>query len=101
MKFWIVVICLGASQMAIRAIGPLLFARRQLPGWALGPFALLTPVVLAALSMVATFGAGRHLAVDARAAGVAAAVICVAIRAPLLVVMVTAAAVTGLTRWLL
>lgn len=101
MRFWIVVICLGATMMAMRATGPLLFARRQLPGWALGPFALLTPVVLAGLSVVATFGAGRHLVLDARAAGVAAAVICVAVRAPLLVVMVTAAAVTGLTRGLL
>ena len=101
MRFWIVVICLGATSMAIRATGPLLFARRQLPGWAQGPLALLTPAVLAGLSIVATFGAGRQLVVDARAAGVAAAVICVVARAPLLVVMVTAAAVTGLERWLL
>ncbi len=101
MKFWIVVICISATQLAIRATGPLLFASRPLPGWARGPFALLTPVVLAALSMVATFGAGRHLILDARAAGVAAAVVCVAVRAPLLVVMVAAAVVTGLTRWLL
>jgi len=100
-RFWIVVICLAVSSMAIRATGPLVFARRQLPGWALGPFALLTPVVLAGLAIVATFGAGRHLVVDARAAGVAAAVVCVAVRAPLLVVMVAAAAVTGLARWLM
>ena len=65
MRFWIVVICLGATSMAIRATGPLLFARRQLPGWAQGPLALLTPAVLAGLSIVATFGAGRQLVVDA------------------------------------
>ncbi len=101
MRFWVVVASMAVSSMAIRATGPLLFARRELPGWAQGPLALLTPVVLAGLSMVATFGAGRHLVVDARAAGVAAAVVCVVFRAPLLVVMVTAAAVTGLMRWLL
>ena len=101
MKFWTVVGGLGAAAMLIRAAGPVLFAQRQLPGWARGPFALLTPVVLACLVVVSTFGAGRQLVVDARAAGVAAALVCVALRAPLLAVVVAAAAVTGLVRLLL
>lgn len=101
MRFWTVVLSMAAASMAIRATGPLLFARQQLPGWAQGPVALLTPVVLAALTVVATFGLGRQLVVDARTAGIVAAVLCVAVRVPLPAVMVTAAAVTGLTRWLL
>lgn len=100
MRFWIVVACMALVSMAIRSAGPLLFARRPLPGWAVGPFALLTPVVLAGLTMVATFGHGRELVLDARAAGVVAAIACVLLRAPLLVVMFVAAAVTGLVRWL-
>lgn len=98
MRFWIVVGCVAALTMAIRATGPLLFANRRLPSWAVGPFALLTPVVLAGLAVVATFGHARELVVDARAAGVAAAVILVLLRVPILAVMVTAAAVTALVR---
>lgn len=92
------IIGLGVAATLIRASGPLLFANRQLPGWARGPFMLLTPVVLASLIVVSTFGAGRHLVLDARAAGVVAALVCVAVRIPLLAAMVIAAAVTGLAR---
>lgn len=100
MKFWTVIIGLGAAAMLIRSSGPLLFANRELPGWIRGPFALLTPVVLAGLIVVSTFGAGRHLVLDARAAGVAAALVCVSVRVPLLAVMIVAATVTGLVRLL-
>ena len=100
MRFWTVISGLGVAAVLIRASGPVLFANRQLPAWLRGPFALLTPVVLAGLIVVSTFGAGRHLVLDARAAGVAAALVCVTIRVPLLAVMVIAAAVTGVVRLL-
>jgi hypothetical protein len=97
-RFWVVVGCVAALTMAIRATGPLLFANRKLPSWAEGPFALLTPVVLAGLAMVATFGHGRELVLDARAAGVGTAVILVLLRVPILAVMVAAAGVTAIVR---
>jgi hypothetical protein len=97
-RFWLVVLGMAAFSMSVRAAGPLVFAKRRLPEWALGPFALLTPVVLGALMVVGTFSAGRSLVLDPRAAGVGAAAICALLRAPLLVTMVAAAAVTGLVR---
>ena len=98
MRFCAVVLGMAVASMSIRATGPLLFANRRLPDWAVGPFALLTPVVLGALAVVGTFAEGRSLVLDPRAAGVAAAAACVLLRAPLLVTMIVAAAVTGLVR---
>ena len=43
---------------------------------------------------------GKHLVLDARAAGVGAAVLCGFLRAPIWVVMLAAGVVTALVRWL-
>lgn len=64
--------------------------------------AALVPVaMLAALTAVQTFGSGQALAVDARAAGLAAAAIALLLRAPFLVVVAAAIVVTAATRALL
>jgi uncharacterized membrane protein len=64
--------------------------------------ARLTPIaLLAALAAVQVFGNGQALAVDARAAGLAFAVVALLLRAPFLVVVVGAAAVAALLRLLL
>jgi hypothetical protein len=57
--------------------------------------ALLPVALLAALTAVQFFAVGRHLVVDARAAGLAFAVIALLLRAPFLVVVVGAAAVAA------
>jgi branched-subunit amino acid transport protein len=63
--------------------------------------AVLLPIaLLAALVGVQTFSTGRHLEVDARAAGVAAAGVALVLRAPFLVVVAVAAATAGLLRLL-
>jgi hypothetical protein len=54
--------------------------------------AVLPIGLLAALAAVQTFGEGRHLAIDARAAGVAVAIVAIWRRAPFLVVVALAAA---------
>ena len=59
---------------------------------------LLPVALLAALAALQTFADGRHLAIDARAAGVAGAVIALRWRAPFLVVVVVAAGVTATVR---
>jgi hypothetical protein len=56
---------------------------------------LLPIALLAALVAIQTFTHGQRLVVDARAAGLAAAVVALALRAPFLVVVITAAAVTA------
>lgn len=60
--------------------------------------ALLPIALLAALTAVQVFGHGRGVALDARAAGLAFAVVALILRAPFLVVVVGAAAVAALLR---
>jgi len=58
--------------------------------------ALLLPIaLLSALTAVQVFADGRTLVVDARAAGLAFAVVALLLRAPVLVVVVGAAAVAA------
>jgi len=60
--------------------------------------AVLPVGLLAALAATQTFAHGRHLAIDARAAGVAVAVVAIWRRAPFLVVVGLAAATAALVR---
>lgn len=62
--------------------------------------AALVPIaLLAALTALQTFGTGsRHLVVDARAAGLAAAAVALLLRAPFLVVVAAAVLVTAAVR---
>ena len=53
---------------------------------------LLAPALLTALILTDTFARGQELTVDARAAGLACAGVAVALRAPLLVTVLVAAA---------
>jgi hypothetical protein len=60
--------------------------------------ALLPVALLAALVAVQTFATGQALVLDARVAGVAAAVVALLLRAPFLLVVLVAAIVTALVR---
>ncbi|MDX2702998.1 AzlD domain-containing protein [Streptomyces sp. NBC_00510] len=60
--------------------------------------ALLPIALLAALTALQTFGDGRGLVLDARAAGLAAAGVALLLRAPFLVVVAVAVVVTGALR---
>jgi branched-subunit amino acid transport protein len=60
--------------------------------------ALLPVALLSALVATQTFTTGHDLTVDARAAGLAVAVVAVLLRAPFLVVVAGAAATTALVR---
>ena len=59
---------------------------------------LLPIAMLAALVVVQTFAVGTALAVDARLAGLAVAVVALLLRAPFLVVVLAAAITAGLLR---
>ena len=73
----------------------------SVPSWVLDTprvrrIALLLPVaLLAALTAVQVFADGRSLVVDARAAGLAFAVVALLLRAPFVVVVLGAAAVAA------
>jgi hypothetical protein len=61
--------------------------------------ASLIPIaLLAALAAVQVFVTGRHVVIDARAAGLAYAFVALLLRAPFLVVVVGAAVVAALVR---
>jgi branched-subunit amino acid transport protein len=95
---WTTVIVVGAATMAIKGLGPVVLGGRPLPPLLDRLTLTLAPAVLAALVATSTFASGESLVLDERAAGVAAGGAMVAFRAPLLAVIVTAAAVTALLR---
>ena len=76
---------------AIKAAGPVALGGRDLPRAAERLIVLLPAALLTALVVVQTFASGRELVLDARAAGLAAAIVAVALRASVLVVLLVAA----------
>ena len=100
MTVWLVVTVVGAATIACKAAGPVLLGRRRLPDKIAGPVALLGPVLLAALVVTQTVGGDNELVLDARLAGVGAAAVAIAARAPLPAIVVVAAATTALVRLL-
>lgn len=97
---WIVVAVVGAVTMLFKAAGPVLIGRRVLPPRLLALVEVLAPAMLAALVVTQAVGGDRQLVFDERVLGVAAAVVAVRLRAPLLAVMVVAAATAALARLL-
>ena len=95
---WVIVVAVGAATAALKGFGPVVAGGRQLPRPLLGVVSLLAPTLLAALIVTQAFADGRHLVLDARAAGLGAAALAVALRAPVLVVIVAAAATAALVR---
>jgi branched-subunit amino acid transport protein len=95
---WLIVLLVGAATVALKAAGPVLLGGRPLPARALGVVELLAPAVLAALVAVSIFGGDRELVLDARVLGLGAAVLALAARAPIILVVVAAALATALGR---
>jgi branched-subunit amino acid transport protein len=97
-EVWLVVLLVGATTIALKAVGPVMLGGRSLPPRLAAPIALLAPAVLAALVVTQLVGGDRELVFDERLAGIAAAALALVLRAPLLAVVVVAAVVTALTR---
>ena len=95
---WAAVAIVGVATVAIKSSGALLIHGRELPARLGGMIALLAPAMLAALVVTNTFGGDHQLVLDPRAAGVAAATVPIALKAPLLVTVITAAAVAAVVR---
>jgi uncharacterized membrane protein len=97
-RVWIVLALVGAATVALKAAGPVLLGGRELPARVRVLVGLLAPALLAALVVTNTLASGRHIVVDARLAGVAAAAVSLRLRAPILVAVAVAAAVTAAIR---
>ena len=95
---WLVVAVVGLATIVFKASGPVLLGGRALPQRVADVVDVLAPAMLAALVVTQTVGGDRELVFDERLLGVAAGGIAVWLRAPLLVVMVVAAATAALVR---
>jgi branched-subunit amino acid transport protein len=95
---WVVVAVVGVATLALKAVGPILLGGKPLPDRVASVVTLLGPALLSALVAIGTFGEGRRLVLDARVPGVLAAAVAIRLRAPVLLVVVVAAAVTATIR---
>jgi branched-subunit amino acid transport protein len=98
---WWSVLLVGAGTVLLKAAGPVLLGGRTLPPSLGGMLDLIAPAVLAALVVTQLVGGDRELVLDERLAGIAAAGVALALRAPILVVVVVAAVTTALLRLVL
>jgi uncharacterized membrane protein len=89
---WVTIAGLVVVTVAIKAAGPVLVGGRELHPGAYAVIGLLAPALLTALILTDTFASGQDLTVDARAAGLGCAAVAVALRAPLVVTVLVAAA---------
>ena len=95
---WTVIGVLAVVNFAIKATGPLIAGRRELPRTFQRFVDASVAGLVAALIVTGTFAAGRELVIDERAGGMAAATLAVLARLPMLVVLVVAAGTTALLR---
>ena len=91
---WATVLVLAAGCYAFKLLGQVV----RLGGVAERAAVLLPAALLSAIVVVSTVGADRRLVADSRLAGIAVAVLLIWRRAPLVAVIVAAAAATALTR---
>ena len=97
---WVTVAALALATAALKLAGPLALGGRPLSASALNVVELLASALLAALVVVETFGKGRSLVLDWRVLGAVFAAVAVTRRAPMIVVVLGAAAVTAIARLL-
>jgi branched-subunit amino acid transport protein len=97
-EVWIVVVAVGVLTIAMKALGPMLLGGRELPGTITALVPLLAPALLAALVAINTVADDGELVIDARLPGVVVAAVAIALKAPVLVVVVAAAVVTAVVR---
>jgi branched-subunit amino acid transport protein len=97
---WVVIAVVGAATILFKAAGPVLLGTRELPPRVAAVVDVLAPAMLAALVVTQAVGGDREIVLDERLVGIAAGAVAVWLRAPLLAVMVVAAAAAALVRLL-
>ncbi|QXC59712.1 AzlD domain-containing protein [Aquihabitans sp. G128] len=92
---WLAIFVLAAGAYALKALGVLVLGGRELPAPVARCVALLPAALLPALVAVQTLTTDDRWVLDARAAGVGAAIVAAWRRAPFPVVILLGAAVTA------
>lgn len=95
---WALVLGLAAGSYMFKVLGLVIIGDRTLPAVLDRCLTLIPAALIAALVVKDTFSTGQHLGVDARVVGVAGAVIAAWRKAPMIVVIVVAAALTAAVR---
>lgn len=95
---WTLVLALGVVAYALKALGALVLGRRRMPMPVQRCLMLIPAALLAALITKDVFTSGRDLVVDARVAGLMAAVILSWRRAPFAVTVLVGVGTTALLR---
>lgn len=95
---WTCVLAVGLATVALKAAGPVLAGDRRLPVRSGRVVELVGPALLAALVATQAFAAEESLVLDERGAGLLAAAVAIVLRAPILVVVATAAVTAGALR---
>lgn len=95
---FVVIVGLGLGTYALKSAGPLLLGGRRLPAPIERVAQQLPAALLASLVVVSTVAGDRSLVLDARLAGVVAGGLALRLRAPFIVVVAVAVAVTGVVR---
>lgn len=98
MRTWIVIVVLSLGTVLLKTIGPVLAGGRRPPAPLTRVIALIAPALISALIVTGTLTAGRHLIIDARAAGLAVGAIALWLRVPAVLAMIMAAVVCALLR---
>jgi branched-subunit amino acid transport protein len=92
---WTLVLVLAAGAYLFKVLGLIVIGDRTLPPVLDRCLGLIPAALIAALVVKDTFSVGQQLQLDARAAGVGAALIAAWRKAPLILVIVIGAAVTA------
>jgi branched-subunit amino acid transport protein len=96
---WTLVLLLAAGAFGFKVLGLVVIGDRSLPAVLERCLTLIPAALIAAIVVHDTFGlGGQRLTIDARAAGVGAAVVLAWKRAPFILVVVVGAAVTAVVR---
>ena len=97
-EVWLTVAVVGVASFAIKVVPAVLLGGRQVPAGVTGVFEALAPALLAALVVTQTFGGDEELVLDPRAAGLGAAAVAVALRAPVVAAALVAAVAAAIVR---
>lgn len=95
---WTLVVLLAIGAYGFKVLGLVVLGGRQLPAPLDRCLALIPAALIAALVVKDTLSIGQEIVIDARLAGVSAAVVAAWRQAPLIVVIVLGAAVTAVVR---
>jgi uncharacterized membrane protein len=96
---WLTIAALTVGTFATKAAGTLVLGSRPPSERTMSMTALVAPALLAALVVYETFSNhGDGITIDARTAGLGTAIVAIAARAPMLAVMLLAAAATAAVR---